>query len=854
MTRIKNEELVLLPTSHIDPANWNESEYDAFVDELCRTREYQKEAIFTALRYLIGGKYQNLRELAEENYQNNPKLGEAYGSRAAMEKKLQFPDKLSCSLDLATGTGKSYVLYGLAAIMLAKGTVDRVLVLCPSLTIEKGLTQKFRQLAADDSLRTLMPGEYTPKIVNASETVTDGCICVENYHAILKHVNSSIRDSFSGKGERTLVLNDEAHHVATSSTESKQWKKFLQDEKFKFNRIVGVSGTCYIGNDYFTDVVSRYSLRQAIEGRVVKNVEYVTDIDARYMREPDNKWQLIYQKHKKNILQLKRHHIRPLTIVVTGKISHCDDVAEELRAFLQDKEGISKEQAKGKVLVVTSASKHQRDVARLGTVDNPQSKVEWIISVSMLTEGWDVKNVFQIVPHEERAFNSKLLIAQVLGRGLRIPETWKNGQPLVTVFNHDKWSGSIQHLVNEVLDIDKRVSSKSISDSPHHFSLHNLEYETEPETKKYLMKGEYNMFKEGFIDLPTADAKENVTVTYERVSGNAHKEKMTIHHQSFTVAEVAEHMHNHLRAIDRESAKDSKYKTNYGKRFSLESLAVIVRDSVRRASIDPQAIPEEIRQKFLFALNVLKRRESKRVTYSIEAKKLISIDSQDRHAISCSATDLMSGGKAIFCRSDCAIHLPSEQQEFYAELIDKYGDFAGKVTKMDNDFYFKSPVNLAIADHKPEQRFVGKLCEPQIAELIHGWLKNTDMGFYAVEYAWSKERTRRTSHVKHGKFSPDFFIKDARNDCVYVVEIKSDEEINDPPRESIAKYKFASKHFSRLNDWLKKTRKTVRYQFNMLTPQDYEIYFSRLKNEKLSDYNSHLEAEIMKIIRQDNGD
>jgi hypothetical protein len=36
----------------------------------------------------------------------------------------------------------------------------------------------------------------------------------------------------------------------------------------------------------------------------------------------------------------------------------------------------------------------------------------------MLSEGWDVKNVFQIVPHEERAFNSKLLIAQVLGRGL----------------------------------------------------------------------------------------------------------------------------------------------------------------------------------------------------------------------------------------------------------------------------------------------------------------------------------------------------------------------------------------------------------------------------------------------------
>ena len=66
-------------------------------------------------------------------------------------------------------------------------------------------------------------------------------------------------------------------------------------------------------------------------------------------------------------------------------------------------------------------------------VDNPQSKVEWIISVSMLTEGWDVKNVFQIIPHEERAFNSKLLIAQVLGRGLRVPDQWQGPQPVVTV-------------------------------------------------------------------------------------------------------------------------------------------------------------------------------------------------------------------------------------------------------------------------------------------------------------------------------------------------------------------------------------------------------------------------------------
>ena len=52
-------------------------------------------------------------------------------------------------------------------------------------------------------------------------------------------------------------------------------------------------------------------------------------------------------------------------------------------------------------------------------------KVEFIFAVNKLSEGWDVDNVFQIVPAEERVFNSKLLISQVLGRGLRLPRNVK---------------------------------------------------------------------------------------------------------------------------------------------------------------------------------------------------------------------------------------------------------------------------------------------------------------------------------------------------------------------------------------------------------------------------------------------
>jgi type III restriction enzyme len=397
----RNEDLVLKVSTAIDRAKWDESRYEGFIDELCGSREYQKKAIWTALRYLLSGEYADLRALAKGNYEQNPTLEARYGSWPGMERHLQLPAQLSASLDLATGTGKSYVLYGLAAILLAKGVVDRALVLCPSTTIEAGLTEKFRELASDTNLRDLLPEGAkiaAPRIINASQSITEESICIENYHAILEHVGSSIRDSLSGKGARVAVLNDEAHHIANeSAAKTKRWKEFLLNPDYGFRYIIGTSGTCYVGDDYFADVIFRYSLREAMEERYVKWVNYVAEMPT--ANDPDEKWQLIYNRHEENRKRLKKRKLRPLTIIVTQTITKCQDVADELKEFLVEEKGLSLEDADERVLVVYNGAP---TVPTLRLVDNAASKVEWIVAVSMLNEGWDVKRVFQIVPHEEQ--------------------------------------------------------------------------------------------------------------------------------------------------------------------------------------------------------------------------------------------------------------------------------------------------------------------------------------------------------------------------------------------------------------------------------------------------------------------
>ena len=72
--KFKNEDLVLKVSTNIDPAVWDESKYEAFIDELCQNREYQKEEIFTVMRYLAAGKYKSIHDLAKKNFDNNDEL------------------------------------------------------------------------------------------------------------------------------------------------------------------------------------------------------------------------------------------------------------------------------------------------------------------------------------------------------------------------------------------------------------------------------------------------------------------------------------------------------------------------------------------------------------------------------------------------------------------------------------------------------------------------------------------------------------------------------------------------------------------------------------------------------------
>jgi type III restriction enzyme len=829
----RNDDLVLNVRQDFDPELLHLDQYEAFIDALCGDREYQKDAIRTVCRFLAGGQYKSTSDLAEENYAANARLGDRYGSLGGLIESLPFPDKLACSVDLATGTGKSWVMYGVARILLAEGVVDRVLVLCPSLTIESGLTAKFKRFSADRRLRDLVPdsaGERNPEITTADVTTGPGDICIENIHATFEHVRSSVRDSFAGQGGNTLVLNDETHHVYSPPVGQqaiRKWKAFIDDDAFSFTRIAGFSGTCYVKNDYFSDVVFRYSLNSALADGVVKDVRYVAKDESVDQAE---RFQKYLQRHREN--ETRYPNRKPLSVLVTARQNAAQALADEFVSFLAKETKLSKSEAAKRVLVVTSASEHKANVAKLPYVDRDDSPVEWIFSVSMLTEGWDVQNVFQIVPHEKRAFNSKLLIAQVLGRGLRVPQGLT--KPAVWVFNHSSWSSEIQGLVQEVLEQERRLHSYPVTEGDHaqrHFELPHLKYTTKTSEQELKLKngnGQVQLFKKGFVKFESQPEElERQTVFASALDGRESVQRTTVHYAAYSVEEVVKKLHNRLKSVDAEGD------TKYAKDYPPKALRKVVKDSLKAIDEKRDLVSEQNLQHAYRAMGNIKREVAKAVRIELEPDQLFSVNTREMRTRSVALSSFFK--EATVCwDSESLASSEDVDQRALAELTDDDSPYPRRaVIEVDNKYRFKTPVNVVLTTHEPERRFVKRLFEPAVADSLDGWVKAPDVSFYEIQYSW-----RKGDHTKQGKFNPDFFLSVTGTSDVVVVELKGDADVSD---ENRAKLRFANDHFARVNELQSK----VNYSMKFLSPKSYDGFFQSLTEGTAPGFISALEAKLL---------
>lgn len=810
--------------------------YETFLSALCREEYYfQKDAIYEVLKLFFSGQYKNLWDLAKENYAANEKLRQRFDSEKKYKEHLQLPEQKSCSLDLATGTGKSFVIYGIAQIMLAEGLVDQVLVLCPSRTIETGLTEKFTSLAGNKILKKLLPPKSVltnPRIINATRTIKKGDICIENIHAVYKNTGSSIYDSLKNKGVRTLILNDEAHHIFNKVSGTgddsafKEWKKFLLNTQYGFYYITNLSGTPYIGQEYFTDIVYRYSLKTGMEEKVIKSVEYLIETgDEKKMKG----FQEIWDNHLEN--KKKYKEIKPISIIITADIPKCVEVWSELVKFIAEKEKINIDKARKKVIWVVSGipakssaggknifklvdkpeSARQKNLQLLKDVDDPKNQVEWIISVAMLTEGWDVKNVFQIVPHESRAFNSKLLIAQVLGRGLRIPEVYKGKDDIkVRVYNHIKFSAHIKNLVDEVLEIEDKFSWFPVkSHGKYNFDLHNLSYKKDLEFKQE--KRKQIEFSEKINLSPQSRNVKDYNVYKDVLTGEEVTSKYNIETIAFDFKTAANMIWAMLAAYDTDEG--SELRINYTK----ARIRKILEKNLPEGS---DFISYENFNKAKNAFGKLFDQGGSFPYFKNRANELQTLNTSEITRQSVSATSLKRESMCFYT-SETINSLEGDEKSTFRIIMDNEEDY--KIKEI-SDNKLKTPLNCLTVSHDPERKFAKILF--QNVDLFDSFVKNPDKSFYSIPYSFKKG-----THMKYLNFHPDFLFK--KGNDILVVEIKKND---DDSKENVAKNRDAQKHFEMVNE----IQKGQNYIFYFLSPEDYTEFFQSVKENRYKNFESRL--------------
>lgn len=825
------------------------SEWDDFLDVLCFEREYQKEAILKAITYLT--QYSSTEELFKENFKNNTEIQKLFNHKEdTFLNEIQLrKDSLSANIDIATAGGKSYVMYGISQIMISEGYVDRVLLLCPSTTIERGLKKKFITLITDEELKNSIPkGKISsPSIIDGNSDFTNNTICIENIHSTYNNTNSSLDEEFLTKeGKNILILNDESHHIYNDISKEKdkviqydlkKWKELLLNKNYSFNYILGFTGTPYIGNKYFNDVIFKYSLKNAIEDKKVKEIEYLSDENISE-KNKDNNYEVYHQIHNYN--KKTYSTIKPISIMITSDIKNAYDLKMDLIYQLCRLENKDSSEISKKILLITNKSTQEEKIL-LDGVDDFSNPIEWIVSVSMLTEGWDAKNVFQIIPMEDRAFNSKLLIAQVLGRGLRKVPGLKQTQK-VKVLNHPSWDKKINSLVKEVLEIETKIISSIVSFDNNRYKynieLHKLNYQN----KKSLQSNNdenlneidvQKVLQEG-VRLISDSIERRKKITFNDINGKTSEMEIILTNEYTTIEDLTSDIFDSFVAANNEADKLNKTKTDLSllsgdiiKSFISKSLETIQQDNV---------ITSLNKQRLLKVFSHLVPKHSKRLVLKRLVNGLDIFNTSELGKSSLGLSNFRIDTTLFYDEyfeknEDISI---SQIEILKETILNEDGDFPRRSSVKIDNRKNKTPMGIIFTSSKPEKSFVNYLIDNY--EIIDKWLKSRDVGFYEIEYPLNK---------KQRKFNPDFIIEKKENDFIYkiIVEIKDD---NDVSIENKRKNEYANKYFDKLNKTLKAEKINVKYLFTFLSPNSYQNFFNAIQDKSLFEnkFNSQLSIKL----------
>ncbi|WP_273788932.1 DEAD/DEAH box helicase [Bartonella sp. ML70XJBT] len=416
---------------------------------------------------------------------------------------------------LATGVGKTRLMGAFISYLYLTGRSRHFFVLAPNLTIYEKLKQDF----SPQSSKYVFNGmsEFIanrPVIITGEDYESGKGIRADEHHyhgqkrlfenrdtAFINIFNiSKINTTDNKKGalkssvprikrlQETIgesyfdylanlpdlvLLMDEAHRYRASAGASaiNELKPILGIELTATPKTIGAKPV------NFKNVVYHYSLAEAMRDGFVKEPAVATRKDFQAQNYTSEQLEYIklqdaihaHENVKADLITYAKDYnkkfVKPFILVVAQDTNH----AQKLRDFLESEDFFSGAY-KGKVAEIhTKQSNIEEDqnIQKLIAIEDPHEPTEIVIHVNKLKEGWDVSNLYTIVPL--RASASEILTEQTIGRGLRLPYGYRTGVEAIdrlTIIAHDRFQDIIDRANDPNSIIKKHIEIGTGGDIP----------------------------------------------------------------------------------------------------------------------------------------------------------------------------------------------------------------------------------------------------------------------------------------------------------------------------------------------------------------------------------------------------
>lgn len=372
---------------------------------------------------------------------------------------------MSLTFALATGVGKTRLMGAFIAYLYTQHNIKNYFVVAPGTTVYDKLK---RDLGDPSNHKYVFKGlgcfANAPRII-ADEDYRDRQLSlfdadinififnIDKFNketANMKRINEYLGTSFYGELSQMddlVLIMDESHHYRAEKGSSA-----LDELHPLFGLELTATPLVKKGNKQvpFENVVYEYPLSKAIEDGYTRTPFAVTRTDIDFYNFGDEQLDKLMlldgitcHENAKGKLALyasnnNRHVVKPFMLVVCKDTTHAKWVEEFIKSD-EFREG----EYRNKTITVHSkvrGAESEFNTKLLLNVESADNPIEIVIHVNMLKEGWDVNNLYTIVPLRTAA--SKILREQMVGRGLRLPYGERTGDKevdAVMLTAHDKF-------------------------------------------------------------------------------------------------------------------------------------------------------------------------------------------------------------------------------------------------------------------------------------------------------------------------------------------------------------------------------------------------------------------------------